>query len=225
MSIKISESTFLVLGNMAKLSQHLVIEAGSKIRSINEHGTSFVELDCDEVFPVQVRFHDLSGFLKVVNLFDDPSFDFQDKFVKISDEFATQTYYYSEVDELIFNNDDPEPIEFEIDFDLPFDKFDKVLKAAQTNGVEDISVVGRDGALYLEASDKENPTRAYSIMVNEEDHGDFVCFLKHTKKIKINVLPLDYKVSICKQGAIRFATDIEEFDLTYTMAIEADSQF
>jgi hypothetical protein len=223
--MKISETTILVLSNMAKLSQHLVIEAGNTIRIINEHGTSFIELDCEEDFPAQVALHDLSGFLKVINLFDDPDFEFKDKCVYISDELASQTYYYSEVDELVYNNDDPSEIDYSISFNLAFDKLDRVLKAATTNNVEDISIVGKDGLVYLEASDKENPTRSFSILVSEEDCGIFSAFLKQTKKSKINVLPIDYKIDICVDGAIRFSADVEDFGLRYIMALEADSEF
>ena len=223
--MKISAETLIVLGNMAKLNQHLVIEVGSKIRSINEHGTSFVEFNGDEVYPVQIALHDLSGFLKVVSLFDEPDFDFQDKFVKLSDEFASQTYYYSEPDELIFNNDEPEPVDYEIKFKLKGAKLQRTLSAALTNNVEDIAFVGKDGAVYLEASDKDNPTRSFSILLEEEDHGNFTALLKQTKKTKINVLPFDYDVEICTFGAIKFSTDIEEFDLSYVMAVEADSEF
>jgi len=223
--MKISEETLIVLGNMAKLNPHLVIEAGSKIRSINEIGSYIIEVECNETFPVQVALHDLGGFLKVLSIFEEPELTFTDKYVEITDEFASQKYYFSEPDELIYDNDEATQLDFGINFKLEFAKFDRALKAAGVNGVEDIIFVGTDAGIFLEASDKENPTRAFTIQVSEENHGEFRACMRHGKKNKIGVLPMDYDVSICKDGAIRFASDIEEFDLVYLMALEADSEF
>ncbi len=225
MSIKISENTLMVLGNMAKLNPHLVIEAGSKIRSINEHGTKVIEYEGDEVFPTQVAFHDLSGFLKVISLFNDPDFDFREKFVKISDSLASQTYYYSDLEGLTYDNAEANEIDFSINFVLDGNTLTKVLSAASINAVDVISFVGRDGAVYLEASDPENPTRKFSIIVCEENHGEFNAQMKQTKKQKINLLPLDYQVQISELGAIRFSTDITDFNISYFMALEAESVF
>lgn len=225
--MKISTATLLILGNMAKLNQHIVIKPGSSLRTVNDKGTTMIEAKVDEKFPVEIALHDLSGFLKVISLFEEPEFEFQDKLVLITDDSgAKQKYYYSDKSELIFNDKEPRKLEYDINFKLSNEILGRTIKSAGVNGTEDIAFVGENEKLYIKALDKENPTRQFSIEVSSENHGNFVGYIKHTKKgNKLMMLPIDYDVSINKLGVIQFTAEIEDFSVTYTMAMERDSEF
>lgn len=224
--MKISQATLLILANLAKLNQHIVIMPGSKLRTVDSIGARLIEAEVDETFPVEIALHDLPGFLKVINLFEEPEFEFKEKFVLIRDEFgAEQKYFYSDKEELIYNDKEPRELPLDIKFKLQNETLSRVLKSTAVNGVEDLAFVGENGKVFLKAIDKENPTRSFSIEVTDEDHGDFTAYLKHKKDRKLTLFPIDYEVGICKGGAIRFEAEIEDFDIAYTFAIERDSSF
>ena len=239
--MKLSETTLLIWANMVKINPHLVIEKGCKVRTIDSNGATLFEyIFEDEVFPNQIAFHDLGEFLKVVSLFDEPNFDFKEDKVIISDSSGTtQTYYYSETTELIYNNKTPRTIDYSILFSLKGELLSKALSASTINTAEDIAFVGENGDLFLKVLDKEetNPEislteskRVFSILIDDtKKYPTFTAFLKHSKKAggkRINVLPLEqYQVSISEVGAINLIGELDDRKLSYTMALVSDSKF
>lgn len=233
--MKISEETITILKNLAIFNPHLVVDPGSVLRTVNEKKTAFIEIKVPEEFTTEFAFHDLGGFLKTISLFEDPDFEFGENSVVISDETGTsQEYYYSDREELIW---DARKIDFpdtDVEVEIGNEILKKVIKAAAINGAEDIAIVGEGGKVYLKALDKSKADpdinltktkRTFSVLLSEEDKGEFTIFLKHSKKgNKLSFLPLDYAVHISKKKIINFKATVEDVEVSYIMAIEADSE-
>ncbi len=225
--MKLSELTITALQNCAKFNQHIVIAPGKVIKTVNEKKTTLISCLVEDEFPVEVPLHDLSGFLKVLKLFTDPDFKFGEKSVVITDATgASQEYYYSDKEDLIYDERDVNFPEADIELSLPEEKLKAVISAATTLGVEDIAIVGEGGKVYLKALDKEKPKRVHSMLISEEDLGEFKVFLKHSKKgNKLDFLPLNYHVEINKKKIIQFTAKVEDVEFKYFMAMERDSEF
>ena len=232
--MKISDETITILKNLATFNNHLVVKAGNVISTVNERKSTLIKVVVPEDFLVEFALHDLSGLLKTITLFDDPDFAFGDNSVVISDSSGTtQEYYYSDKDKLIWDERDITFPETDITVTITTDVLKKVIKAAGINGFEDVAVVGEGGKVFLRTLDKEKATgesltkskRTFSVLISEEDKGEFTVFLKHTKKgaNKLSFLPLDYELSISNKKLVRFVSIVEEYTVSYIMGIEADS--
>jgi|TARA_R110000851_G_scaffold290908_1_gene445238 hypothetical protein len=232
--MKISDETIVILKNLATFNNHLVVKAGNVISTVNEKKSTLIKIVVPEEFPVEFALHDLSGLLKTIGLFEDPEFIFGDNSIVISDSSGTtQEYYYSDKDKLIWDERDITFPECDISVTITCDVLKKVIKAAGINGFEDIAVVGEGGKVFLRTLDKEKATgdnltkskRTFSVLIAEEDKGEFTVFLKHMKKggNKLSFLPLDYELSISNKKIVRFASTVEQYSVSYIMGIEADS--
>ncbi len=233
--MKISPETIVILKNLAIFNAHLVVEPGNVIRTVNEKKTTLIKVTVPEEFPEEFAMHDLNGFLKILSLFEDPDFQFGENSVIISDESGTnQEYYYSDKEELIWDNRNIDFPTTDIEVEVTADILKKVIKAAAINNAEDIAIVGEGGKVYLKALDKTkaNPEvnltktkRTFSVLLSDEDKGEFTVFLKHSKKgNKLSFLPLDYNVLISKKKIVNFTATIEDVEVSYIMAVEADSE-
>lgn len=225
--MKISDVTLTILKNLALFNPHLVINPGNVIRTVNEKKTTLIKATVEEDFPVECAFHDLPGFLKLVALFEDPDFEFGDNSVVIKDATgAKQEYYYSDREDLVFDERNVEFPEADHEFTITADQLKRVLKGAAVNGVEDIAIVGEGGKLYLKALDKEKPKRTFSVELEGESNGDFTVYLKHSKKggAKLTLLPLDYIVEVSAAKIINFQASVDGVQVSYIMAVEADSE-
>jgi hypothetical protein len=233
--MKISEVTITILKNLALFNNHIVVEAGNVLRTVNDKKTTIIKATVEEDFPVNFAFHDLSGFLKTITLFEDPDYNFGEDSVVISDSTgASQEYQYSDTENLIFDTRTITFPESDYEVEVSADLLKKVIKGAGINGVEDIAIVGEDGGVFLKALDKEQTKpevnltkskRTFSVRLSDEDKGEFTVFLKHTKKgNKLTLLPLDFLLKISSKGIVNFVADVEGVEVSYILAIEADSQ-
>ena len=225
--MKISNTTITILKNLASFNPHLVIQAGNVIRTVNDKKTTLIKAIVEEEFPTEIALHDLNGFLKVVSLFNDPDFEFNEDHVIISDDSgATQDYQYSDKEDLIYDERNVNFPETDITLEITDEQIKKVIKAASVNGVEDIAIVGEGGKVTLKALDKEQPKRVFSVLISNEDKGEFTVYLKHSKKgSKLNLLPLDYLLEISEHKIVRFSAKVEEVEVSYILAAEVDSEF
>ena len=224
--MKLSETTMAVLKNCSLFNQHIVNKPGNVIRTLTDKKTTLASFTVEDVFPCEIALHDLSGFLKVVSLFEEPDFEFSEDKIIISDANSYQEYFTSSKEDLIYDDREPKLPPSDVDFILPEETLKKVLKAAQVNGVEDIAICGESGELFLKALDKENPKRTFAIKVEGESPADFTLYLKHSKKgSRLTFLPLDYTVSASKALVIQLNATIENVEINYVVACERDSTF
>ena len=108
----------------------------------------------------------------------------------------------------------------DVEFELAAEQLEKIRKAVLAFQLPDLSVVGEAGVVKLVVHDKKNDTsNDFQVLVGETD-GEF-CF--HFKVENIKVIPGDYKVSISSKLLSKFVNT--DYDLTYYIALEPDSNF
>ena len=226
--MQLSETTIAILKNCSQLNQNILIEAGSTIRTVNTFKTTMFKCTVPEVFNHEVRLHNLSDFIRILSLFDNPEFDFGAESVTIYDASgASMKYGYSDREDLVVETRDPPDLEVVAEFPVTNDQLNKITRSAQMNKVEDIGFLCEDGAVKIKAHNKERTTREFTVDVNGTSPENFSMYLKHGRKCaKLTLLPLDYVVQIGTlngREAIRFVFNTEEFNISYIVAAEYGS--
>lgn len=226
--MQLSDTTLAILKNCSQLQNHILIEAGSTIRTINSHKTTMLKCEVEEKFSNEVRLHNLSDFIRMIGLFEEPEFNFGTDSVDIFDSTgAKMTYGYSDKEDLVVEMRDPPELVVTSEFIVTNSQMSKVVRAAQMNKVEDIGFICDDGRISIVAHNKERITREYKVDINGTSHEDFTLYLKHGRKCaKLLLLPLDYKVQVGmlnSQVAIRFLFEHEGVKISYLIASEYGS--
>ncbi len=223
--MKVSSGTLEVLKQCAKINNHLVISKGNSIRTLTEKKNRMLVATVPDEFPVEFRVHDLSGFLRQLALFDEPELDFRDDRIIITDSYGSMAeYWYSNKEDLIYVDRAFNLDNFYVDFDLPAIALDKVIRASGANSVEDVGFASDGSNVIIKALNKKKPKRIFSVDLGACDK-QFEVYLKHAKKNKLILMPLDYKVSISEQGILRFRSGFEDVQIDYYIACERDFTF
>lgn len=108
----------------------------------------------------------------------------------------------------------------DVEFDLSSDQLEKIRKAVLAFQLPDLSVVGEAGVVKLVLHDKKNDTSNDFQVIVGETEGEF-CFNFKVENIKI--IPGSYSVSISSKLLSKFVNS--DYDLTYYIALEPDSNF
>jgi len=206
--MKLSENTLLVLQQCAKFNQHLVVQSGHEISSINIQKNRLMVATVEDEFS-EFAIHNLSGFLKQLMLFDQPEITFNKDQMIITDSEAKSTYRYSNKEDLCYLDRKLGKLETAYEFSLSASALDKVIRASAANATEDIALVGENGNCYIKALDKAKPNRIFSVNLGKTK-DNFCVYLKHERKNKLQLFNTDYKVRITQSGIVIFETDPNE---------------
>ena len=97
--VKLSKRTQNILKNFATINKSIVIDQGSRIRTLSVNKNIFASADITETFPQQVAIYDLGVFLSSLSLFENPVFDFSNPQKLITTDEGSEskgTFYYSD---------------------------------------------------------------------------------------------------------------------------------
>ena len=92
--MKLTQRTFQVLKNFSTINPTLSVSKGNIIRTVSQNKTVLAQALVQEEFPREFAIYDLSEFLGVVSLFDEPDFDFDTYYVSISDDNKASSHYF-----------------------------------------------------------------------------------------------------------------------------------
>lgn len=219
--MKLSKETLSLIENFSTINGSLLIKPGSKITTISESKNVVGDVSVSENFPVEFGIYDLKEFLGVVSLFTNPSLEFNDKYVLVSDEGKSQVKYFAAGEGVV--KAAPTTVKFpsaDVEFELSTAQLAMIKRTSSVLKANDLSIVGADGQLKLVVADKKNDSsNAYEVVIGETDHE----FKANLQIDNLKMLPGDYEVAISKKKISRFVN--KGSDLTYFIAIEADSTF
>lgn len=218
--MKISKETINVLTNYATINSNLYIREGNLLSTVSPFGNIFSTVTLEDEFPADFGIYDISDFLKIVNIFEDPDLEFDSKYVSITSN-GSAVKYFGAAKEVLHTTDKKivMPSE-EVKFKLPVDKLNMLFKAASALKATNLYVRSEDGKIKILVVDKKSETNnefQYTVGDTELDFN----FNVNIESLKI--IPTDYTVSISSKRLIKFASDAS--DLVYYIACENDSTF
>lgn len=221
MSTKLSKETLILIKNFSSINGSLMLKAGNKLSTISEGKNVMAEVTIAETLPKDFGIYDLNEFLGVVGLFQDTVLDFKDKYVMVSDGGKASIKYFAAGEGIVKSA--PSTIKFpnpEIEFELEASTINMIMKTSSVLKAGDVSIVGDGQTLRVVVADKKNDTsNAYEVAIGETDKT----FKANLKVENLKMLPGDYSVAISSKKISRFKS--KATDLTYFIAIEADSEF
>ena len=220
--MKLSDKTINLLKNFSDINQSILFKKGNKLRTISVMKNIMAEAEIQEDFPKDFAIYDLTQFLRGVFLHNQPELDFaNDGHVAIREGKTRSKYFFADPSVIVVPPEKSLTLPtMDVEFELAAEQLEKIRKAVLAFQLPDLSVVGEAGVVKLVVHDKKNDTsNDFQVLVGETD-GEF-CF--HFKVENIKVIPGDYKVSISSKLLSKFINT--DYDLTYYIALEPDSNF
>lgn len=219
--MELSKDTLTLIKNFAGINGSLMLKAGNKLATISEGKNVMAEVTIAETLPRDFGIYDLNEFLNVVSLFPTTNLDFTEKYVMVSDGGKSKIKYFAAGEGVVKSA--PTTIKFpggDVTFTLEAAQLAMIQRTSSALKATDVSIVGVDGQLKIIVSDKKNDTsNAYEVTIGETDET----FKANLKVENLKMVPNDYAVEISKKKISRFKHTAS--DLTYYIAIEADSEF
>lgn len=220
-TVTFSKNTLTILKNFSSLNSNLLVHPGKVIKTITPSKTGMAVATVEEDFDVEFGIWDLNKFLGVVSLFNNPTFAFGEKSVKIKNGGdSVVNYYYSEPRLLTYPTKDVNMPKVDISITLTEKNFNELQKAASVMQLPDLSFKSDDDDIVAMVSDLSDPTsNSYKVVVGS---GDVLPeFLFNFKMENIKILPGDYTVNFAKNTVGEFVH--QSIPVKYWFAMEANT--
>jgi hypothetical protein len=219
--MELSKETLALIKNFASINGSIVLKQGNKLATISEGKNVMAEASIAENLPMDFPIYDLGEFLNVVSLFPTTNLDFSEKHVMVSDGGTSKIKYFAAGEGLVKSA--PNTVKFpseDVTFRLDASQLAMIQRTSSVLKASDVSIVGDGTNLKVLVSDKKNATsNAYEVTIGQTSEE----FKANIKVENLKMLPNDYDVAISKKKISRFKHTAS--DLTYYVAIEADSEF
>ena len=220
-NVTFSKNTLTILKNFSNLNSNLLVTPGNVIKTITPSKNGMAIATVEEKFDVQFGIWDLNKFLGVVSLFNNPTFTFGDKSVRIKNGGdSVVNYYYSEPRLLTYPTKDVNMPSIDITITLTEKNFNELQKAASVMQLPDLSFKSDDDEIVAMVSDLSDPTsNSYKVVVGSGD--ELPEFLFNFKMENIKILPGDYKINFAKNVVGEFIH--QTIPVKYWYAMEANT--
>lgn len=218
--MNLSKETINILKNYSTISPNILIQEGSVLKTKSVQNTIFSSVTLPDTFPLDFGIYDLTEFLGVLTLFNNPDLEFSEKFVKISEGDTSIKYFSADRSVLSYPKQEivfPTP---DIEFVLSAETLSLINKTASVLRVPDVSFVGSDGELKIIVTDKRNATsNAFEVKIGDTDSSFCVNFKVEMMKL----ITSEYRVEISSKKISKFISS--NSDLIYYIGVESDSVF
>lgn len=217
--MKFSERTLTVLKSFSNINKSILMSEGNVLKTITPEKTLVAIANIPDSFPSDACIYDLSRFLSILDLYEDPDVEFHDKYFTISEGRRKTKYVFADVSMIHTppNKEIKIPSK-DVEITVSWEDMQSVLKAAGVLQFGEVAFVGEEGKCYLRAVDSANPT-ADTFGVEIGDTSDEFTIIVKTDNLKL--LPGDYHVTLCAKGISEFKGD----DVTYFVGIDTKSTF
>jgi len=219
--MNLSKETLTLIRNFAGINGSIMLKEGNILATISEGKNVMAQATITENFTSDFGIYDLNEFLGAVGIFQNTVLDFHDKYVTISDGGKAKIKYFAAGEGIV--KAAPTTIKFpspDVEFSLDSAALEMIRKTSSALKAGDVTIAGADGVLKVIVSDKKNATsNAYEVEIGATEET----FKANLKIENLKMLPGDYEVAISSKKISRFKSPTG--DLTYYVAIEADSEF
>jgi len=217
--MKFSNETLTVLKSFTAINKSILLSAGSVVKTITPEKTLIAIANIDQEIPSDACVYDLSRFLSILSLYNDPDVEFFDKYFIISEGKRRTKYVFADLSMIHTPPEKDITIpSADVTVSVTDGDLSSVLKAAGVLQFSEIAFVGEGGKCYLKAIDSSNNgADDFGIEIGEAV-DDFQIIIK-TDNLKL--MPLDYEVTLCSKGISEFKGK----GVTYYVAIDSKSTY
>ena len=230
----LSEETLAIFKHFASINPSIMVlpedvENGkTKIYSRSETRAMIGFCIIPEEFKKPFITTDLARFLSMASLFDHPVFEFEEDYVLIREEGTNQKVtFYNSPKHLVEKGQanklpNPKAIgEVVIEFSLSEEVMERVKKAGDMLGNDDILIKVKDGKLKISALNKRaETTNSFEIEVPAKCTDDMEFYFK---KSNLRARPNDYLVKVYSEGLMEMVSQSDQFEVeSYWVVSEID---
>jgi hypothetical protein len=218
--MKLSKTTLGLLKNLATINTNLLIRPGSKLSTISTNKNVAAEVEIEETFDTQFGIYDLSEFLGMLTLFEDPELDFSERALTISEGRSSIRYLPADQDVIVYpkNTTQKFPADAEVEFELTAAVLQNVIRSASVLKMPFVTVQGDGEKMELIVRDKENAnSNRFTVQLGDTDKT--FCFNIKVENFKMVIE--NYNVQISSKKVARF----QGTNKTYMLACEYDSTY
>lgn len=223
--MELSDRTLSVLKNFANINSNIVFREGNELKTISVAKNILAKARLDENIPTTFGIYDLSEFLNVMSLVENPSLKFEENSVVISDASGLRgnRYYFSDVDMLSAPSKDVVMPESEVKFTLDIDTLRRLQRASSVLGHDSISITPEGGSVKLTVVDPEDATSNsfFSYVEGEFEEGVDFNFILNVNNLRL--IHSDYEVSISSKLISNFRST--QSPIEYFIALEKSSTY
>lgn len=223
--MKFSARTVQILKNFNQINPTLLFSPGNVLTTMSPMRTVMAKATIAETIPQQFAIFDLSRFLGVMSLFEDPELEFDSNCIIIKSGKQSLSYLYANPDHIKA----PPDKEIEIPADsveqiLTATNIQAVMKAVAVLQLPDIAFTGKNGLMYMEALDTNlktkstgTPSDTFAIDIGETSKQ----FKMVVKPDNIKLLNGDYALKISSKRVLY----LKGTDVQYWIACEENSVY
>lgn len=217
--MKLNQRSLQVLKNFSSINPSIQFREGNTLKTISPNKTIMALATLSDQIPQDFAIYDLSRFLGVSSMFNDPEFNMTENTVVISAPGRKVNYTFADPNTIVVPPNRTIDIgDCDITFDLSNESYSEVMKALGVMGFPEVVIAGEDGKIILRATDTKNPSSdKYDIEVGVTDKEFTAVF----KAENLKIISGNYKVSITSRGISHFKGD----DVEYWISIESNSSF
>tara|TARA_Y100000389_G_C17360782_1_gene463629 strand:+ start:356 stop:1018 length:663 start_codon:yes stop_codon:yes gene_type:complete len=217
--MKFSERTLTILKSFSQINKSILMKQGNVLKTITPEKTLIANATIPDTIPSDACIYDMSRFLSILSLYEDPDVDFNDKYFIISEGNRRTKYVYADISMIHTPPEKDITIpSADVTVDVKWDDLQSVLKAAGVLQFTEVAFVGTDGKCYLKAIDSAN-AGADDFGIELGNTADNFNIVIKTDNLKL--LPQDYSVTLCSKGISEF----KGTDVTYFVAIDSKSTY
>lgn len=210
--MKISKETFAILRNFSAINQSILFREGNVIRTSvsGDIKDFYATATVAEEFPVECAIYDLKRLRECAGLFDDPDFEFSEKFLTISDNKNNFRYTYCDASTI----DVPDykkvlsvknPL---VSFELKHDQIKMAIDASSILGLQHILISGENGTITMTAFDDQNKSSdTFKVVIAEGAECENFTSMYGINKLRC-LIDADYIVTIGHQVMSEFKSDL-----------------
>ena len=222
-NITLSKTTLSILKNFSSLNSNILVSPGNTLKTITPSMNGMAEATVEETFPIEFGIWDLNKFLGVISLFQNPTFYFEEKYVRIEGANGTfVNYFYSSPNILTIPKKDVKMPKICAEALLSQDAFSELSRASSILQVPDICFQSKNDSIYAIVCDRNDPTsNSCEVDLNADPKDKDFSF-----NFKIdNIRPLagNYKISFAKNVVAQFEN--LDIPLKYWFAMESSSTY
>lgn len=215
--MKFSKPTLEILQNFAAINQSVRLMPGTEQKTISTGKSICAIANLDIEIPAEIAIYDLSQFLGVLSLFDDPDIDLEGHYLTINEGNRRVRYRLSnpeilnvpQIGSLDLDN-------FSVKFSLEKSDLQAIFKAAKLLDQTELAIKGENGVLSLVTRNPKDENASNVSFTIGETSQEF----EHKISIDyMKILQHNYDIAVVDDILVKFTS--RELDVTYLIPLEA----
>jgi len=223
--MQLSTRTVDILRNFATINPNLVVKGGNVIQTVSAAKNLVSSATIEESFPQTFGIYDLSEFLSVLGLVDNPTIAFSDSSCTVAGNSGLSSikYFYSNPEILSYPKKEITMPECEVKFVLNNDTLSQIKRASAALGHKEISLTPADGSIKVSViNPKDASSHSFSVLV-EGDYPEGADFNLIFSVENLKMIGEDYEVFASSKMISNFKS--LDSKLEYFIALEKASTY